>query len=152
VLRAVNNYGDPNPWSLQRDETFTVLSFLNCHKYPPSLLFLLMTLGPAVLMLAFFERGYGWLGHVLLVFGRVPLFFYLIHLPLIFGLAVLALHSEINLERYESIEPFRQAGGLHFSLPAVYATWMIVVTMLFPPCWWFASVKQRHKAIWLSYL
>jgi uncharacterized membrane protein len=90
ILRAVNIYGDPDPWSVQRDDTFTVLSFLNCHKYPPSLLYLLMTLGPALLLLALFEWAPYLPGRPLLIFGRVPMFFYLIHIPLIHTLALVA--------------------------------------------------------------
>jgi uncharacterized membrane protein len=87
AVRAHNVYGDPDPWSPQpRGEVFTALSFLNCHKYPPSLCYLLMTLGPALLLLAFFERAPHVPGRPLLVFGRVPMFFYLIHIPLIHGL------------------------------------------------------------------
>jgi uncharacterized membrane protein len=90
LLRAANVYGDPDPWSPQRDGVFTVLSFLNCHKYPPSLCYLLMTLGPALLLLAFFERAPHAPGRPLLIFGRVPMFFYLIHIPLIHALALVA--------------------------------------------------------------
>jgi uncharacterized membrane protein len=86
VVRGINIYGDPDPWSPQRDGVFTILSFLNCHKYPPSLCYLLMTLGPALLLLAFFERAPLAPGRPLLIFGRVPMFFYLIHIPLIHGL------------------------------------------------------------------
>ena len=90
LLRAINVYGDPGPWSSQRNALFTLFSFLNCHKYPPSLLYLLMTLGPALLTLAVLDRETPrWLKPVLF-FGRVPLFYYLLHLPLIHGLAVVA--------------------------------------------------------------
>src|SRR5947207_1145993 len=86
LIRGINGYGDPNPWSRQKNGLFTLFSFLNCHKYPPSLAYLLMTLGPALVVLALLERGTPrWLGPIL-VFGRVPLFYYLIHLPLIHGL------------------------------------------------------------------
>ena len=78
MLRATNFYGDPHPWSPRQDALFTVLSFLNCQKYPPSLLYLLMMLGPALLALSVFERGLGRLGRPLLMFGQVPLFFYLL--------------------------------------------------------------------------
>src|SRR5262249_51795957 len=89
VVRGINVYGDPDPWSVQRDGLFTLFSFLNCHKYPPSLCYLLMTLGPALLVLGWLDRGTpGWLRPVL-VFGRVPLFYYMLHLPLIHGTAVL---------------------------------------------------------------
>src|SRR5204863_600961 len=89
LRRAINVYGDPAPWSARENVFFTFFSFLSCHKYPPSLLYLLMTLGPALLVLALLDSGTPrWLKPVL-VFGRVPLFYYLLHLPLIHGLAVL---------------------------------------------------------------
>jgi uncharacterized membrane protein len=88
ILRATNWYGDPNPWSTQKVPAFTILSFLNCTKYPPSLLYLLMTLGPALVALALFDGGIGRAGGPLLTFGRVPLFFYLLQWYLIHSLAV----------------------------------------------------------------
>ncbi len=88
ALRWLNVYGDPRPWAGQSSPTFTVLSFLNCQKYPPSLLYLLMTLGPALLLLAAFERGVAPAARWLLTLGRVPLFFYLLQWPVAHGLAV----------------------------------------------------------------
>jgi uncharacterized membrane protein len=149
LLRAVNVYGDPNPWSRQPDPSFTVLSFLNCHKYPPSLLYLLMTLGPALLLLAWFERAPYLPGRPLLYFGRVPMFFYLLHLPLIHALALgtaLATYGPALLAA-EGPPP-----GYGYSLPVIYAIWLGVVAVLYPVCRWFAGVKQRHRAAWLSYL
>ena len=83
LLRYANRYGDRNPWTPQEDPLFTVFSFCHCHKYPPSLAYLLMTIGPAIMLLAIFERGVGWLGKFLVVYGRVPLFYYVLHLLLI---------------------------------------------------------------------
>src|SRR2546423_2319038 len=92
ILRAINIYGDPHPWTVQNSAVYTFLSFINCEKYPPSLLFLLMTLGPAIIALALFERfnrePVPGLLQPLVVFGRVPLFFYIIHIPLIHALAI----------------------------------------------------------------
>src|SRR6185295_19894390 len=81
VLRLINVYGDPDPWSSQKSTAFTLFSFLNCHKYPPSLLYLLMTLGPALLVLAWMDKGTPRWIQPIVVFGRVPLFYYLLHLP-----------------------------------------------------------------------
>ena len=86
VLRFSNLYGNPRPWSAQNNLLFTIFSFIDVHKYPPSLLYLLMTLGPGLILLAFFDRGTPRLLRPFLVFGRVPLFYYLLHLPLIHGL------------------------------------------------------------------
>jgi uncharacterized membrane protein len=148
ALRRVNVYGDPDLWSQQRDGLFTVLSFLNCHKYPPSLLFLLMTLGPALLLLACFERLPHLPGRPLLIFGRVPMFYYLIHIPFIHALAVGAA-----LVRYGpavlDAEQIPQDYG--YSLPVVYGIWLGVVMAVYPVCRWFAGVKRRSRAAWLSY-
>jgi uncharacterized membrane protein len=152
VLRASNLYGDLFPWSVQRDETFTVLSFLNCHKYPPSLCYLLMTLGPALLLLAAFEANWGPIGAVLAVFGRVPMFYYLLHLPLILGLAYLTARVGVALGYYESLDAIRTPRGLGFELPYVYLVWLIVVTILYLPCLWYSGVKRRSKSAWLTYL
>src|SRR5207302_9765698 len=92
VLRALNDYGDSRPWSVESDALLTALSFVNCQKYPPSLQFLLMTLGPGIVLLAVADLFPRWVAKVLTVFGRVPLFYYLLHFPLIHGIAlVLAL-------------------------------------------------------------
>jgi uncharacterized membrane protein len=148
VLRTINRYGDPDPWSQQRDGLFTVLSFLNCHKYPPSLLYLLMTLGPALLLLAWFERAPQLPGRPLLIFGRVPMFFYLIHLPVIHALASVAAvvrygPAILNAEQLPA--------DYGYGLPIVYGIWLGVVVVLYPVCRWFAGVKSRRRDAWLSY-
>lgn len=158
VLRFINVYGDPAPWSIQPSGLFTLLSFLNTSKYPPSLLFLLMTLGPALCALALLDRGTPtWLrpAHV---FGRVPLFYYLIHFPLIHLFAVIAavlrygdasgLFQSPSLDRF----PFTQPPGWGQGLGVVYAAWVLVVLSMYPLSRWFAGLKQRRKDPWLSYL
>jgi uncharacterized membrane protein len=149
LLRASNVYGDPDPWSGQRDGLFTLLSFLNCHKYPPSLLYLLMTLGPALLLLAWFERAPHLPGRPLLIFGRVPMFFYLIHLPLIHALAMVAAFVRYGPAIVDAVQIPEDYG---YSLPVVYGIWLGIVLALYPLCRWFAGVKQRNRAAWLSYL
>jgi len=154
VLRWINVYGDPDPWSPQKNAAFTLFSFLNCHKYPPSLLYLLMTLGPAMLVLALVDGGSPrWLMPVL-VFGRVPLFYYLLHLPLIHGLAVLFAHFQLGRTDWLFGNPFGHGApeGYGYSLPVVYLIWIGVVVLLYPACRWFAQVKRRHPSAWLSYL
>jgi uncharacterized membrane protein len=135
LLRLVNAYGDPTPWSVQRDGVLTVLSFVNVQKYPPSLLFLLMTLGPALVLLACLERAQGAVARFFVAIGRVPLFFYLLHLALAHLLASLA---------YRTL-------GHGLPLLLVYAAWAGMVVVLYPACRWYWSVKQRHHP-WLSYL
>ena len=157
ALRAVNVYGDPRPWSVQADTSRTVLSFLDCAKYPPSLLYLLMMLGPAIALLALFDRKLGALSRPFIVIGRVPLFFYLLHLPLIHGLAVLLAylrHGEAgalwNGPAFDS-SAAQLPPNYGYGLAGVYAFWVLVVVLLYPLCHWFAALKQRRRDAWLSY-
>ncbi|MET1083963.1 MAG: heparan-alpha-glucosaminide N-acetyltransferase domain-containing protein [Burkholderiales bacterium] len=159
LVRAVNGYGDPKPWVAHDSGLLTVLSFLNCTKYPPSLDYLLMTLGPALVALALLDRPAGRLGGVLETFGRVPLFFYLIHLPLVHGLAVAlaaARHEDVAwLFRATGTSPIPSPPSVNdgVSLPVVYAIWLGAVILLYPLCRWYAEVKRRRSDLqWLRYL
>jgi uncharacterized membrane protein len=138
VLRATNWYGDPAPWR----SPHAVLSFLNTEKYPPSLLFLMMTLGPAIALLPQLDRlAPTRLGRIIAVFGRVPLFFYIVHLYLVHALGILIT--------------FVVTGSLNgdgFDLWVVYAAWLVAITALYPACRWFSGVKARGRSVWLSYL
>jgi uncharacterized membrane protein len=158
VLRAMNVYGDPNPWSPQRSALYTVLSFLNTTKYPPSLLFLLMTVGPILLALRLFDRRVpSGLGPVVVI-GRVPLFYFVLHFLAIHVLAVVvgavrygAIHwffESPTIDRY----PFTAPPGWGYSLPAMYLIWVGVVIALYPICRWYATVKARSGSTLLSYL
>jgi uncharacterized membrane protein len=142
LMRATNLYGDPAAWSVQDSALETVLSFINCEKYPPSLLYLMMTLGPGLMLLAVFERARGRLADVITTFGRVPFLYYVVHLYLIHALALAAAW-------WTSGGGSRPAG---LSLAWVYAVWLLVVVSLYPVCRWFAGVKRRSRAWWLSYL
>ena len=158
VVRGLNVYGDPAPWTPQSSVALTMVSFLNVTKYPPSLLFLLMALGLALLILRALDNGTPSLLRPALIFGRVPLFYFLLHLPLIHFLAVIlcyALNGGVhwmfessNLGAY----PFTPPPVWGLSLPVIYLIWMAVVLMLYPICSWFASVKQRRQDAWLSFL
>lgn len=154
LIRATNLYGDPHHWSQQKDVVFTAFDFINCEKYPPSLLYLMMTLGPAIAVLPLLERARGWMAQFFIVFGRVPMFFYIIHIPLIHGLALLAAY----LTGYDTgfmfgnVPPWEWPPGYGFGLPVVYVVWGGVVLALYPVCKWFAEVKKRRKDVWLSYL
>ena len=132
VIRAVNIYGDPQRWSVQASPAFTVLSFLRCTKYPPSLDFLLMTLGPGLLLLAWFYRAALAPTHPLVIIGRVPLFYFLIHMYLAHALAALF--------------------GQTHDLRIVYLWWLAVVVLTYPLCLWFGRLKQRHPGGLLAYL
>jgi uncharacterized membrane protein len=158
VLRAINVYGDPSQWSRQSSVLFTALSFLNTSKYPPSLLFLLMTLGPSILALAVFERAdtRGWLSRFFITFGRVPLFFYLLQwlTAHVIGLLLHLVFNKPTAWLFQS--PIDWIGGppqgVGFNLAVVYLAWIAGVLILYPVCRWFAGVKARRRDWWLSYL
>jgi len=159
LVRFSNVYGDPHRWEAQKNFVFTLFSFVHCQKYPPSLCYLLMTLGPALMLLSVFDRGTPTVLKPLLVFGRVPLFYYLLHLPLIHTLAL-----AVNLIRFGRADwlyghqpgPNEPALVLPpdrgFDLPVVFLVWITVVLLLYPACRWFAEVKRRRQEAWLSYL
>ena len=158
VLRYSNLYGDPGKWASQKNPFFTFLSFLNVTKYPPSLLYILVTLGPALLFLAFTEKLNGAVVKVVSVYGRVPMFYYLIHIYVIHLVALVA--SAITPGQDWSIwllkEPIwftKDLRGYGFSLPVAYLFWITIVVALYPLCKWYDRYKQEHKEKWwLSYL
>jgi uncharacterized membrane protein len=157
IIRAINLYGDPFAWSQQKNFVFTVLSFVNTSKYPPSLLFLLMTLGPAILLLALFESrtSDGPIRRFFVTFGRVPLFFYLLQwftAHIISILLHLAFGKPIGSLLQSPINFGAPPQGIGFNLAIVYLSWIIGVLLLYPLCKWFAGVKQRRRDWWLSYL
>jgi uncharacterized membrane protein len=156
VLRAINIYGDPASWSVQSSPVMTVLSFLAVSKYPPSLLFLMMTLGPAMLFLAWFEgRERGRVAQFFIVYGRVPLFFYLLQWVMTHTLALVAGRIAGKPTDYLfaniAFSP-PPAPGSGFGLAMVYALWVLGVVLLYPLCRWYAGVKARRHDWWLSYL
>ncbi len=153
VLRLVNRYGDPHPFSQQRDGVFTLLSFLNCQKYPPSLIYLLMTLGPALVFLGGLHRAAeSAFLQPLVTLGRAPLLFYVAHLFLLryAELALLwALRGKSALD-FSGGNFFLSA---NFPLWTVYVAWLAAVLLLYPLCRWFVGVRARHPdKRWLSYL
>ncbi|MEO7997218.1 MAG: heparan-alpha-glucosaminide N-acetyltransferase domain-containing protein [Gemmatimonadaceae bacterium] len=158
VMRGINSYGDPNRWSVQASNTMTFLSFLNTSKYPPSLLFLLMTLGPVMLLLRALDGGAPSVLKPALVFGRVPMFYFMLHFFLIHLLAVIVCYAQNGSAHwmFESPDlgnyPFTSPPNWGFALPIVYAAWLLVVLLSFPLCRWFAALKQRRSDAWLSYL
>jgi uncharacterized membrane protein len=152
VLRWVNVYGDPHPRVLHGETDIVVMSFLNLTKYPPSLLYLLMTLGPALLALAWLRRARGPLAEVLVTFGRVPFLFYVAHLFLVHALAVGAgVLQGFPASAIRTV--FKQLPADYgFGLPVVYLVWLGVVAALYPVCRRYAALKARSRAWWLSYL
>lgn len=169
VLRGINLYGNgiaglppryglsAGPWSAQSSLSLTVISFFNTLKYPPSLDYLLMTLGPSLILLGLLDhvKAERKLSRILLVFGRVPLFYYVLHLYLIHILAILA-----SLAFYQPIwqgtviaDGAQQPFGYGHGLPFIYAIWILAVAILYVPCRWFMEFRGRHRDwTWLSYL
>ncbi|MGK2864955.1 MAG: DUF1624 domain-containing protein [Chitinophagaceae bacterium] len=159
LIRGINNYGDMKPWEVQHSFILSVCSFLNVTKYPPSLLYTLMTLGPALLLLLLFEKPLNRLENMLLRIGRVPLFFYIIHLFFIhllaIGAVVLSGRPWTDMIFVTNMNPKDSPwlAGYGFSLGATYLVWIIVVLLLYPLCKWYDQYKTRHKEKWwLSYL
>jgi uncharacterized membrane protein len=159
VIRGLDLYGDPRPWSAQSSPIFTLLSFLNTTKYPPSLSFLLMTLGPALLFLAWAERIKVGERNPLLVFGRVPLFYFVIHIPLIHALAVGMTWLRYGAAPFLLLPPPtlgtpREAfpSDYGWNLWVAYVVTAAAVAMLYPICLSFARLKASRRDQWLSYL
>jgi uncharacterized membrane protein len=157
VLRFVNVYGDPSPWKEQKNFIFTVMSFLNTTKYPISLLFALMTLGPALVLLALFERSNSKVLEPFNVIGRVPLFYYVLHFFILHAVALWMFMNRTG-KSFSEIDLHSNAGfgGLTaehgYSLGGAYLAWISVVLFLYPLCYWYNRYKSTHKNWWLSYL
>lgn len=152
LLRATNLYGDPVPWAPQGDLLGTVLSFINCEKYPPSLLYLAMTLGPALMLVAAFERARGPIAAWITTFGRVPFFYYVVHLFLLHALAVLFAWATLGEIGWLFGPPGHKPTAYGLPLAGIYAVWVAVVVALYPVCRWFAALKRRRTEWWWSYL
>jgi uncharacterized membrane protein len=154
VLRAVNDYGNPQPWAAQRTPALTVSSFLNVTKYPPSLQFLLMTLGPTLVVLSLAERMRGRFAGWLQVYGSVPFFFYVVHIFVAHAVGVvLAIIQGGELRRIPVVlDPASLPDWYGVSLPGVYIAWALVVVAMYFPCRWFARIKRTRSEWWLRYL
>ncbi len=154
LLRTLDVYGDPRPWTHQGDLFTTALSFIDCEKYPPSLLFLLMTLGPSIALLPVLEHARGRLARTLVTIGRVPLMYYVVHLWLLHAIALVVARVTFGDVGWlvGGWSFLTKPSGYGVGLPFVYALWLLVVVSLLPLCRWFAAVKQRRSDWWLSYL
>jgi uncharacterized membrane protein len=156
VFRFINLYGDPSPWSTQQTSWYTILSFLNTSKYPPSFLFTLMTIGPLLMLLAWLEK-FEIKPAPLLTFGRVPLFYFIAHFYLIHALALISTmlrsgksFAEIDLHFAKSFGGITPEGG--YSLPWVLLIWVVIVLLMYPLCKAYDHVKSQHPGTFLSYL
>lgn len=154
VLRSVNLYGDPSPWSVQeRGPTYTLLSFLKVSKYPPSLLFLCITLGITFILLTCAERISSGGKKVLSIYGKVPFFYFVVHLALIsltsYVWSYLSFGRGVNLSFVSSAD---WPAEYQPSLLRAYVVWILTVAVLYFPCRWFATFKAKSKAWWVSYL
>jgi uncharacterized membrane protein len=157
VIRFINSYGDPSPWSTQQTPFFTFLSFLNTTKYPPSLLYILMTLGPALLFLAFTEKPLNAFTQKVVVLGRVPMFFYIIHIYILHLLGVIAVvasgHPWHDMILNNWVTANAQLQGYGYPLWFVYVLWIVVMIGLYPLCSWYDGYKRAHREKWwLSYI
>jgi uncharacterized membrane protein len=148
VLRATNLYGDPAPWAIQDNLLATVLSFINCEKYPPSLLYLAMTLGPALMLVAALESVRGPVVDWIATFGRVPFFYYVVHIFLLHALAV--LFAWVTIGEFGPLAG-RKPATYGMGLAGIYAVWLAVVVSLYPLCRWFAGIKRRRTEWWWRY-
>ncbi|MCA0933410.1 heparan-alpha-glucosaminide N-acetyltransferase domain-containing protein [Lutimonas saemankumensis] len=157
LIRFINVYGDPEPWHKQKNFLFTWFSFMNVNKYPPSLLYILITIGPTFLVLSLIENLKSKITDVLVVFGRVPFFYYVLHVFLIHTAALLTL---IALGKDWKLMIFDQASfttnkmvNYGYSLGVVYLVWVLIVGILYPLCHKYMRYKLGNpKKWWLSYL
>jgi len=161
LLRVVNVYGDPVPWSHQRSPVFTLLSFLRTTKYPPSLEFLLMTLGPSLLLLAYFDRREPGARYPLVTIGRVPFFYYVTHFWLLHFVASAMAYVRYGASSLSYLfMPLPSMGGprdlfppdFGYPLWVTYVVWAAVVVTIYPLCRKVAALKSRTRASWASYL
>jgi uncharacterized membrane protein len=156
VLRFINVYGDPFPWTSQKDAVFTVLSFLNVNKYPPSLLFSLATLGIIAIILAAAEGKDNRVTRFFLVYGRVPMFYFLVHFYIVHLLLFLMVFlqgyhiSDLRFGPFLNGRPGKPSG---IPLGAIYLVWIGLLVTLYPVCRWYGRYKAQHKEKkWLRYL
>jgi uncharacterized membrane protein len=158
LLRTIDVYGDPRHWHVTEPTQMpTLFRFINTTKYPASLQFLLMTLGPTILLVPLAERARGKIGEIFATFGRVPMFYYLIHIPAIHMAAVI-----VSVVREGRIDPWLFANhpmmnppppdGYMWRLSLLYAVFIVVVAMLYFPCRWYARRKATAPAPWMRYI
>ena len=155
ILRFINIYGDPQPWKHQSSFLYTLLSFVNTTKYPPSLQFSTMVLGPSLMLLAALDNVQNSFQRFASVYGKVPFFYYVIHIYLAHIIVVIAFYAtgHNNQQIHDPKSPFLfRPQDFGFSLGIVYLIWLFVVLMLYYPCRWFSNYKKEHRSWWTSYI
>jgi uncharacterized membrane protein len=155
VLRCFNLYGDPNPWAVQRNSTYTFMSFLNVSKYPPSLLYCCLTIGVCLIVLSLAEHIQNKLTAIFIIYGNVPFFYYILHFYIIRAINIIVFFAQ-GYGTSQIVTPnapflFRPT-HFGFNLAGVYVVWFIVIASLYLPCRWFSKYKKTHNQWWLSYL
>lgn len=155
MLRMINHYGDPSPWAVQKTTAFTLISFFNVSKYPPSLMFLCMTIGPGLILLSALEKVNNSFTRLLIIYGSVPFFYFIVHFFVLRFLNIVLFYiqgySSEHIITPNSIMLFRPT-EYGVNLPGVYLIWLLVVFIMFFPCRWFSAYKKTHQHWWLSYL
>ena len=158
ILRATNLYGNPFPWTHQKNALYSFFSFMNVHKYPPSLLYMCATIGPALIFLALVKNTQSWFARIMIIYGRVPLFYYILHFYLLHVVSMVFFLSRGHsfAEGMKGVPgfPFKfLIPGEGYPLWVVYAVWIAVVVALYPACKWYDRYKSSHpEKKWLSYL
>jgi len=153
AMRLVNEYGDPNPWAIQKNWVHSLLSFFNVSKYPPSLLYSCMTLGVSILILSATEKINNRFSRMLIVYGNVPFFYYVLHFYLLRIISIIMFFASGFTANQIGTPPLLfKPPGYGFPLWAVYLVWLIVVIILYFPCRWYSRYKKTHNQWWLSYL
>lgn len=157
VLRAINIYGDPAPWAVQKNILFTVMSFMNTTKYPISLLFTLMTIGPVLVLLSWLDKSSNKILERVSVFGRVPFFYYIMHFFLMHTVALIlyliisgASFAELNFSLLQTLGGIPR--GFGYTLEWTYVAWLGTILIMYPLCVWYDRYKSTHKSWWISYL
>jgi uncharacterized membrane protein len=155
LIRWINCYGDMHPWSRQQSGLYSFFDFIKTSKYPPSLLYILMTIGPGLIFLAFAENISGRVKDKITLFGKVPFFYYVLHVFLIHSLSWLAFFASGHGWKDLDFDHFRDASlppGCGYSLWIVYVVWAMVIIILYFPCKWYNRYKSTHRDWWLSYI
>jgi uncharacterized membrane protein len=155
VLRAFNIYGDPSPWAVRQTTALSIISFFNVSKYPPSLMYLCMTIGPGLLLLSAVEKVNNKVTRLLIVYGNVPFFYYVLHFYLLRLFNIILFFAQgyttKNIITPKSIMLFRPV-EYGVNLFGVYLIWLLLIATLYLPCHWFSKYKKTHHQWWLSYL